>query len=689
VPDDLYWLLRELESQQSPKDRELVLKLALDLWNESGRPRRGRQLIQSSIQGDASLTRIFRQTLAGRSFLRLETNWLRTMRFHLGDRWWWNRQIRSLRSRWGWLREQWIFLTHIHRLMSGKRIDWLRYLIHEAASKESSRWAPDSWRELRSKRGRIITWAAKRGCKRLWRSFEPLLPHEKPKPNETDIRVIVGLAGLGAAIQDRELELASLSVKEARAAARYAVNELNGFAPWMFDLARSHAMQVQEILTICVEGEWKNYRKQDLANGVISHLVYQGHDLDELVSSTFWNLLCSGDPENSTILRHSLAILLRQESLNITELSTLCASRLNPPPSEMPSRILWLAVWLQCDPDGAIDSLEQMINDSSDTEQMLIELCSSLSVWLPEAFPRMQNPSYAAAAHLRRLIPIVYTYVKPEEDINRARTGAYTPGARDHAQDFRNSLMPMLSNSEGADVVRLLRELKEEPAMDSLRDWLAHLIRQREEHDADLIPWKPENVRQFQAEFESDPRTDADLFEIVLRRLSDIKHDVEKTDVSIRQDLHSGQDELRFRRWLTHQLKVRAKERYTVSQEEEVDLQQRPDVRIWNPHVSGGPVSFELKLADRWSYAELSEGLENQLIMQYMRDRNARYGVYLLGYTGNKSYWREPGSWRKLLFEDLIATLQRGAAAIVAGLSDALSVRVIGIDFRDPRQGRK
>jgi len=245
-------------------------------------------------------------------------------------------------------------------------------------------------------------------------------------------------------------------------------------------------------------------------------------------------------------------------------------------------------------------------------------------------------------------------------------------------------LLQVLANSEGADVLCCLQELKEEPALVSLGDWLTHLIAQRQQHDADVIPWTAQKIRQFHAEFENDPQTDTELSRIVVRRLGDIKHDVERADVSIREDLHPDDDEARFRRWLMQELRTRARGGYTASQEEEVDRQQRPDVRIWNPRVSGGPISIEIKLADRWTGPQLLERLENQLIGQYMRDANARHGIYVLGIVGERSFWVMPGRKQRLTFVDLISILQERASTIVTGRRDLVEVRVIGIDFRTP-----
>src|SRR5256885_10748331 len=60
-----------------------------------------------------------------------------------------------------------------------------------------------------------------------------------------------------------------------------------------------------------------------------------------------------------------------------------------------------------------------------------------------------------------------------------------------------------------------------------------------------------------------------------------------------------------LRRWLTRKLKERANKRYTIPQEEEIDQEQRPDLRAENPNTD--PVSIELKWADKWTLPRSEE----------------------------------------------------------------------------------
>jgi hypothetical protein len=95
-----------------------------------------------------------------------------------------------------------------------------------------------------------------------------------------------------------------------------------------------------------------------------------------------------------------------------------------------------------------------------------------------------------------------------------------------------------------------------------------------------------------------------------------------------------------------------------------------------------------VKLADLdWSIAKLMERLENQLVGQYLRDRNSRYGIYVIGTIGEKQHWKHPQSGKLLNFADVVAMVTERALELVRQNSRIGDVVVIGIDFCEPKRG--
>jgi len=248
---------------------------------------------------------------------------------------------------------------------------------------------------------------------------------------------------------------------------------------------------------------------------------------------------------------------------------------------------------------------------------------------------------------------------------------------------FRDGLLERLAGSEDHHATEALKALLATPETAHLRDWILHLLDQRLQREADHLPWTAEDVRIFMRDHEIDPKTDTDLFQIVCKRLADIKHDVERSDNSLREEVHSDNTEPVLRRWLARKLSERSRGRYTIPQEEEIDQKRRPDLRIENPCTN--PVSVEIKWADNWTVPELLEGLENQLLGQYLRSDNCRYGVYLLGMIGRKQHWEAPETKTPLSFQQVLDLIRARVKELMAGSPHVQAVEVVAIDFRPPR----
>jgi len=682
--EDLKWAIDDISNRVELKDRQLALSISIELWDKSGRRRNILKNIKRRITQDHALKRELRRLVAAGRWIWLKRIWYQKIRYFLrykvGERSWWSRRLWDARN---WIqakRWQITLLWHLRLLASGKPVGWLGILVEEADQENRSKWTPTTWEGLRKKRGRSIAHAAREGCKRAWRLFSPMLPHEKPEPSQTDRRVIVGLAGMQAAIEDGDIALCFLNHDDAILATRYAVNELNGFAVWLDELAKYSPDAVGEVLAECIQGEWKFGDDRERSHEVLAALVWSNERFASIVHDTILRLLQIGDPCNASILKFALSVLLKVDQPPFQEVAELAQKRIKQClPNEAWN--LWMCVWLQCDASKAVDKLEEVLSCADGAEQIMVRLCAALSIESISSIPAINNPSYLEPAQLARFIPIAYKYLTLDNDIHRADMVGYSPGSRDHAQEFRNSLFVRLANSKSPDAGKYLQALSSDPCFSTMRDYILHLHDKWLEKQSELVAWEPSDIRVFAKEYEIDPKTDTDLFKILTSRLGDIKHDVEKADTSIRQDLHQDDDEIRLRKWFANQLNTRSRRRYVVPQEEEIDQRQRPDLRIENPKVKG-PVSIEIKWVDKWSIAQLYDGLENQLVAQYLHDANARYGVYLLGYIGRQGFWINPDDKQHMNFDEVVQLLEKRAKSLAEACPDIQMVIVIGIDFR-------
>ncbi len=673
---DLAWMIRDIQTRPDPADRLLCLHLAIGLVTSLGDRRLTR--LQDAAEADPELTTVLQAT---RSEIRW--TWLRRLRYRLGDRdrWrhWCAMKRIALRRKLNEWRDRWWLFRNRNRLRSGEAIGPLVQLRHEAANHES-RFAPSSWNALAEKRGRRVAEAVKEGCKRSWRNYSPPLPHERANPSEVDGRLTIGLAGIQSMIVDGELPFDSISDADVRLITRYAVQEMNGFPTWLQDLAEARPGPVAEVVTECVLGEWQYPAARDRYNDVLSGIAWAGGCLARLVRPVVINSLHTGDPVHPRIRDCAISLVVKTTVLPDAELGEIAAGRCRTLSRDSGAFAMWSAVCLQVNADQVITVIEERLRDCPTADAVALGICEMLESDIRPRLPFVGHPDYLRPASLVRLIPLIYRYVRPEDDIDRSGGGPYSATARDNASRFRNGLLSRLAQSDDPGATALLRGLLSCPELAAHRDWILHLLDERTVSDADYVAWEPAAIREFARVYETEPRTDAELFQIVLNRLTDIKDDVERSDNSLREEVPEDADEYVLRRWLARKLNERSRHRYTIPQEEEIDQERRPDLRAENPRTS--PVSIEIKWANRCTFPQLLERLENQLVGQYLQAEQSRYGVYVLGMINRKQHWESPEG--NLTFNQVIERIMRRAEELKRTRPAIGGLRIVAIDFRSP-----
>ncbi|MGA1823960.1 MAG: hypothetical protein ACMUIP_04780, partial [bacterium] len=253
---DISWLTIDSRRKENTKDRILAFRFAFCLWQPYstqwicwfGLLRA--QLAHPELRGFFWKYTWQHLTAPTGRF------WMHYVQWRLLSMRWWKHHEYKFHRIWHWIRDQCLFHRHLFRLYSGKAIQWLGYLSREAAGNpDSPRWAAEDWSKLRKKRGPLIAWATCHGCKTAWLSHTPLLPYEKPNPNDTSYATIVGLCGLQLLWREGEINFAALSEEDAERAARYALCEINCFSDWVPDLIHAQSHVVRRVMQACIQGE--------------------------------------------------------------------------------------------------------------------------------------------------------------------------------------------------------------------------------------------------------------------------------------------------------------------------------------------------------------------------------------------------------------------------------------------------
>ena len=527
---DIDWLIKDIHESPSEENRTTALLFAVDLWHSSGRKRFIKKMIKQSIKGNSELLNLFKKESKIRITQKIR-HFLYRRGIYSWDQTYW-RFKNAIGNRYSKFRDQIWLYRNLKNLRNGKAIYALSGLTREAASENYQHWGTNSWLPLNAKRGVVIARAAATGWKVTWRRWTPPLPHEKPKPNETDHRVIIGLSGINISLADGELDFPTMPSGEARLACRYAVNGMNGFPRWLSALAEHHPDAVRDVLSECVRGEWNIPADREHAHGVLSSIRYHGKDICSLITEVILEQFKVSDPLHYDVLEEALSILMSLPNPPRLALASLATQRLVNYTIHDPRFILWMVVLFHLDSNVALKQLKDMLSETSDSTGLMVGICAGLSTRFHREYPLIENPDYLSAKVMSEFIPLVFRYINVEEDIDRIHGGAYTPTARDHAQEFRSGLIERFSRVPGREVDDVLGSLSGDPMFMRYRDYILHLVEKRAEQLSESPPWNPQDVRDFMQGYETAPHSSHELFKIACNRFTAIKDEVEKGDIN-------------------------------------------------------------------------------------------------------------------------------------------------------------
>ncbi|TAK64806.1 hypothetical protein [Methylobacter sp.] len=687
--DDVAWLLSEAGNDLSLPDRCLAFETAAYLLqnNQDSLVKSAWQLLRHA-GSNFTLLRICRRNFWNRLRAPVMRIWLYQFRNKLLEKYWWDHRLYRLSQfKWKIYDKVWLW-RHRGDLQKGFYPNTLCHFARQVADRDSSQYSGSDWERLTNDWSKSVVASVKQGCTVVWKTFAPPYPHEKTDKHAVDDRVVAGLAGLQTLWHGGCLDFAQLPADEVDLAIRYACNELNGLPEWFQFLVESRPVEAAKSLGVAVDGEWHLPVELEHVNDVVAKLARPDNTV-EAVTQVISTCLRAKDPIHPRILEYALSAILRPGCAAVDELKTLAEIRIRQYSCEQPQWVTWMNIWLQLNALAALDYLENLIETLSakKSDALMLRLCASMANDYGVRYGADQSSSLEPAA-LLRFIPLVCRYIRPSEDIDRFNQGTYSPGLRDHAQDLRSGLWERLKNHSGSEADIVLRILLDDPVVENERDWMLHLLDNRKGLRADDTAWQASDIRVFTTLHCFEPRSDYQLFGRINRLLNDIKDHIERSDnAANRLQLRDGDLEKDLRGFITQELRERSRNWFVVTQENEVDLEQRPDITIDRPELNSVPIEVKLANLKHWSLDKLLERLENQLVGQYLRPSTIRHGIYVLGNTDPKRSWKDPVTNEKLNFEQLVLRIQARAVELQAELREGVDgVEVIGIDFSDPRE---
>lgn len=518
--------------------------------------------------------------------------------------------------------------------------------------------------------GENVAQAVREGLKRCWRDWAQ---------SKQNIPEALALSGIAIEIEDG-LDIAALSVDEVRVAAEIALREINGFPPWMGDLARFHPDVVRQAVAPELDRAWAISEEHGATK--LNHIVYGEEALRDLMATDVLERLETGRPASVYATRLVVSLVEKSAAVPRDRLHVLAERNVRAIEDAATRMSVWFPLWMSLDGPAALNFLEDMLTGLPDetADAAIMELCDVLQGHFRH-FDHKVGDLPADLPSLTRLVAVLYRHVRIVDDIRH--NGVFTPGRRDHAQEVRGIALSRLCEMPGKETHDALLGLADRLANVADPEVFRRLAFRRAAADGDPKSWAPGDVPTFERENEAVPTSSADLHRIALRRLNAIREDLEKGDFSVRSLFGKQTDEADVQSWLADKLRDRANRRYTPTREEQVDRSKRTDIRLHNSAFDG-PVCIEIKVMEKgWTVPDLENALERQLVGQYLRDHRSRHGILLLFRTGAKERWRLPVSKEWVDFAGLLAHLTWRAAEVLTRYSGVDQLDVIGMDAGD------
>ncbi|WP_165191643.1 NACHT domain-containing protein [Caulobacter soli] len=659
-------------------DRLVALELAFALYRQGDRPDAWRRRLKQAVLGEMELQARLQQLLhpakseAARRWRRQEARWAKQNEA---------REAKQAAIRADWKTHLKAEVASIRKFELAPQISQSQWYLHDEVRGEglSNTWSVRDWRSLAPEFGVEVARAFRDGAVDYWRVGRPSMKSQRPTGDGTPLTTIFGLTGLNIEALEQPAWLGALSSHEARLAARYAMNELNGFPPWLADLHAAFPGEVVEVVLGEIDFELATAGPDADSNYVLYDVAWHGHFLWDGLAAAFQARLAAGkfSPAN---LGHML-VVLNGANLGDATLAALAARKAGTTKHEVLAP-MWFAMWCGVDPQAAIPALAARLSALKTPQlrtqfamRFLSNLIGERSLGLPFA-----RQAYRTIAHMKTLHLLMHAYIRREDDIERAGKGVYSPGLRDDAQRAREALMAFIAETPGKEAFLALMDIALEHPDEEARPWAVYRARAKAQRDADPGPWSPVQVRDFNEKLERTPANHRELWDLAVERLFDLKNDLEGGDESLAPILRRADEETEVRNFIGGLCRSRSAGRYAIPQEEELADAKRPDLRF---HGVGfdGPVPVELKLADNWSGPQLFERLENQLCGDYLRDVRSGRGIYVLVWSGEKAGWDHPAGGRLAGLDALVAALKDHWLALSERLPNVEDIAIIGVDL--------
>lgn len=632
-----------LRDRDFQDDKLIALTLAYNLLGKDTNSEEYISRLRSTIDGDAKLTHALESLISPSTSTEMLEHENR-LRIHkqkqaekcakrAANR---SQQIEELRTNPA-------LLTDLTNLKPGEMGRHQCNLLQEIyrAEESNQRSAGANWESLIEDYGPEVAQAYKTGAIAYWRRYSPELRSEGSIAGRTTWALIFAMTGLEIEAKENKDFPKNLDEHEAKLALRYITWELNGFPSWLEEFFSVFPAWTLEAIETEIDWELNNSEPDKSLHYILHDVAYSAPWLHKHLV-----ILISRRLERLTVfhrdtLRYCLQII-SSGGADARSMAALACEALEKD-AHSDHAPIWFAAWIDSDPGSGIPALEAWLASmpkmqaKEAAESFVTTLFADLhdSPFRP-GFGNFRNPE-----HLKKLHLLMHEHIRPQDDTDHSDGEVYSVTVRDDAQKGRDRLLSLLCEIPGKETYLALRELIQSHPDPQVRSWMERRAFARAEEDTDLEPWTAKQVREFETALMITPQNNQQLYDLTCSRLADLRDWLENGNSSPFRTWQKVDDEAEMRNLIAGWLNQNSGGRYVCAQENELPNAQRPDIWIESPAVDS-PVPIELKLLDKgWSGPSLCERLRNQLAGDYMREKSAACGIFLLIWCGrsSKSSW--------------------------------------------------
>ena len=485
-------------------------------------------------------------------------------------------------------------------------------------------------RSIREDYGDDIAQMFRTGMREYWKTHDTCYADRG-----TDLGAI-GLAGINL---DHSLGELPIDTSLVRKAFRFSFHGLNSFPVWVEELARKFPNEFCLEMKCALLDDFKNPQVEEdhYTSDCISKIAYSGIYTRNLIAPTLLKMMIKSLPRNRRDRMLCLDIAARAPNAKSNRLSRFLVSGFREAWTrfDFQEAWIWLDALLNANSKAAGNILTKYFADleAGGPKALFFEF-----IGRDEDIPALEYDADLVGGGYKRdpvllewLVRAAFLTWPPEKDLEHE--GVYSPGKKDYAASNRRvyvNLLGTIHTKEARDAFQRLAESKD---LKHHRDEFLYQIELMFRATSRRPVLSSDEAIQFLNDHSRAPSSFDEFRKLcnthIETLLSDLHHGDADEGALYRRGSATESD---LRNWLAARLRDVGERYYTVTREQEVAGEKRPDLRLHSRIESLGNVSVEIKLADmdHWSGDQLVNTPDEQISRRYLLDPSSHTGIYVL-----------------------------------------------------------